>query len=113
MIFNPVLSEIFSTKKTKDLDGRERITDDMIGEEEAGAIYKMFKKSNAKTTIEVGLAHGVSALVFCQAHAECGNQINSSDKTLHFAIDPNQFTTYSGAAVAVISKAGYSDFFNT
>jgi predicted O-methyltransferase YrrM len=106
MRFNDTLEEIFRTGKLTDSEGKITVIDDMISREEAGIIYEMIKKSNAKITLEVGLAHGVSALVFCQAL----NDLNISGHK-HYAIDPNQYTQYKGAAVSALKMAGYENFF--
>lgn len=105
--FNPVLEDILSTKETVDKDGNKRNVDDMISRSEAKILTKLLKLSNAKTTIEVGLAHGVSALVFCQALKENGNK-----NSCHYAVDPNQFTSYKSAGITAVGKAGYSDLLN-
>lgn len=100
---NNILSTIFSTKKTKDRNGTVRDVNDMISRDEAFALYRMFQKAKAKSSIEIGLAHGVSALVFCQAHKDAGNITG-----IHYGVDPNQLTTYNSAAIQAIQKAGYS-----
>lgn len=111
VIFNRILAEILKTKKTVDLDGNVRVVDDMISLEEASVLFNVFKKANTKKSIEVGLAHGTSALVFCQAHADLGNSPGKAEEILHYAIDPNQFSVYRGAAIEAIKRAGYGDFF--
>lgn len=105
---NKTLEAILSSRQTSDRDGNRRHVDDMVSREEAMALYAMTKKSNAMRTLEVGLAHGVSALLFCQAHVDQGRDTNDH---IHYAVDPNQFTTYNGAAVAAIQKAEYSSVF--
>lgn len=106
MIFNPILASIFKTKTVIDKEGNTRTTDDMISEEEGEVLYRMIKKSNASKTLEVGLAHGVSALIFCQAHSE----VNSIEN-MHYAVDPNQLTFYNEAACVAIENAGYKNIF--
>ncbi|MGB4837360.1 MAG: class I SAM-dependent methyltransferase [Saprospiraceae bacterium] len=101
---NQTLRSIFQTKSTEDKSGKVRIIDDCISLTEAGIIYKMIKKSKAVNTIEIGLAHGVSALVFCQALSETGIK-----NPIHYAVDPNQLTTYGSAALYAVEKAGYGN----
>jgi predicted O-methyltransferase YrrM len=105
-ILNEVLETIFKTKKTKDLSGNIREVNDMISRDEAFALFKMYKASDAKISLEVGLAHGVSALVFCQAHDEY-----ISTEGVHYAVDPNQLTSYNSAAICALEKAGYLKHF--
>ncbi len=104
-ILNKILESIFSNKKTSDKDGNVREVNDMISREEAFALYRMFEKANTKTSIEIGLAHGVSALVFCQAHNDLGNI-----EGIHYGVDPNQFTVYNGAATQAIHDAGFGKY---
>lgn len=99
---NSIIENIFLTKQTNDLYDNRLEVNDMIARTEALILYNMVVKAKAKTTIEVGLAHGVSALAFCQAHNDMGNK-----DAVHFAVDPNQFTSYKGAALAAIRKAGF------
>lgn len=61
MIPNQILVDIFQTKKTLDLDGKDRVVNYLIGEPESHVLYKMFKKANTAFSIVIGLAHGVSA----------------------------------------------------
>ncbi len=102
--FSSVLEKIFETKMTIDRIGVNRNIDDMISRAEANVLMNMIKLSKSSVTLEVGLAHGASALVFCQALSETGIK-----NSIHYAIDPNQLTTYGSAALCAIEKAGYSD----
>ena len=68
VIFSNVLTNIFKTSQTEDIAGVSRNINDMISETEARVLYEMINKINPIVTLEVSLAHGVSALVFCQAH---------------------------------------------
>lgn len=106
LTLNTVLENIFKTKQAKDLSGNIRDVNDMISRDEAFALLKMFEKANTKISIEVGLAHGVSALVFCQAHQE-----SNKTKNTHYAVDPNQLSSYNSAALCALEKAGYLDYF--
>jgi predicted O-methyltransferase YrrM len=103
--FNAILEKIFTTRETVDLDGNKLPVNDMISKSEAKVLYNMVKLSNPSTTIEIGLANGVSALVFCEAHKDHGNK-----ESLHYAVDPNQFTTYNGSALASVRSAGYEKY---
>jgi len=103
--YNKILEKIFKSGRTSDLEGNERVVNDMISIQEASVLYKMFMASAAEHSIEIGLAHGVSALVFCQAHKDLGQK-----NGIHYAVDPNQFTEYKGAAVKAVEDAGYEKY---
>jgi predicted O-methyltransferase YrrM len=100
-IFNAQLENIFQTKEAFGLRGEKHIVNDMISKSEANLLYQIIVSEKPYRTLEVGLAHGVSALVFCQAHME-----NGIANSRHYAIDPNQFTTYGGAALKACQDAG-------
>ncbi len=104
---NSKLETILSTRETFDKDGNKRLVDDMISRSEALVLLNVLEKCNAITTLEVGFAHGVSALVFCQALRE-----SKKAHAQHYAVDPNQYTSYNGAGCTAIDKAGYSDLLN-
>lgn len=104
---NHVLEKIFETGETVDAEGQKRVINDMISRNEALALLTMIRQANATVTLEVGLAHGASALVFCQALTE----LNNPDH-IHYAVDPNQYTTYKRAACMAVEKAGYIDILN-
>lgn len=102
--FNSVLEKMFETKMTIDQNGVNRHIDDMISKAEANVLMNMIKLSKPSVTLEVGLAHGASALVFCQALSETGIK-----NPIHYAVDPNQLTTYGSAALYAVEKAGYGN----
>jgi len=99
---NQVLEEIFVKMETLDEDGNVRKVDDCISRPEAVMLENMVRVSQPRVTIEVGLAHGVSALVFCDVlRKEAKNE-----NTIHYAVDPNQSITYRNAAVTALKRAG-------
>lgn len=98
--FTKTLQQIFSTGKTTDQDGRERVVDDRISESEAKILYNTVKAAGGGNSIEVGMAYGVSALVICQAQRDTGSN------GVHYAVDPNQFSHYRGAALEALKKEG-------
>jgi predicted O-methyltransferase YrrM len=68
------------------------------------------RRENAATTIEVGLAHGMSALHICEALVA-----NGHPDTKHVAIDPFQMTGpdgvtggFAGSALRSLDEAGLS-----
>jgi len=111
LTFNHVLKNIFETRKIKDIKGLEREVTDMISEVEATVLYKMFIKASTQVSIEIGLAHGISALLFCQAHHEAQRIDTVTNIIRHYAIDPNQMTDYQSAAIRVLNEAGYAQIY--
>jgi predicted O-methyltransferase YrrM len=81
------------------------ITNDGIKESEGEMLLKMCQETKAMMTLETGLAFGASALVFLHHHATCARGGK------HFAVDPNQLTSYRGAALRIIEDAGYASYF--
>lgn len=104
VIFNEVLKQVFVTDKVTDQEGKERIVDDRISEDEARILYNTVLAAGAGNTAEVGMAYGVSALAICQAHRD------TSSTFKHVAVDPNQFTHYKGAALVSLQKAGLDKY---
>ncbi|HYC29184.1 MAG TPA: class I SAM-dependent methyltransferase [Chitinophagaceae bacterium] len=104
LTFNHVIEGIFKSRQTQDISGKSHVVNDMVARTEARILYNMAVKAQAKTTIEVGLAYGVSALAFCQAHDDLGTNGK------HYAVDPNQSTTYNSAAIAANRKAGFEKY---
>ena len=62
----------------------------------------MVSSIDANTTIEVGLAWGVSALFICDALA-------SKDNVRHILIDPGQYDTWKDVGLQNLRKAGFAE----
>jgi predicted O-methyltransferase YrrM len=63
----------------------------------------------AKTTVETGVASGVSALAICNALRNI-NQGNNDFS--HYGVDPNQISYYGGAALKHLEEEGLLQNFN-
>lgn len=70
--------------------------------EVAEALRDLVKSENAARTLEIGLAHGLSALAIC---AGTEHQPGAS----HTAIDPLQRSHYGGVAIDLLATAGALD----
>ncbi len=99
---NEVTEAILKNKIAFDEDGKERKIDDAISRPEAYMLYKMVIAAQPAVSIEVGLAFGISALVFCQAH----NDKKTMSESIHYAVDPNQLTFYRNTAIVSVKAAG-------
>ena len=68
----------------------------------------LLREYGCRSTLEVGLAFGASALLFTDHHRRLGHTAKS-----HVAIDPYETTTWGGVGLAQIEDAGlgtYLDF---
>jgi predicted O-methyltransferase YrrM len=70
-----------------------------IPREEGDYLYSLVRHLRPSTTVEVGMANGLSTLFIAQALRENGHG-------QHIAIDPFQFTDWTGAGVALLRSAG-------
>ena len=106
---NPVLSNIFSTCKVWDGDFFHPLGANMCPSEGA-MIHCAFEQVNARATLEIGLAYGISALFACDALAK----IPTGEKVSHTAIDPwqNGEYGYKGIGLRNINAAGHDSIFN-
>jgi predicted O-methyltransferase YrrM len=72
-----------------------------IARAEGEALRDLALAERARTTIEVGLALGMSALFLCQAVLERGGR--------HVAVDPFQRESWNGAGLRTLREAGVED----
>ncbi len=67
-------------------------------------IYHFIVKNNLSSTLEIGLAYGLSALFICEAH-------QSQKNGFHMAIDPEQEKSFQNIALTQLEKANLSSYF--
>jgi predicted O-methyltransferase YrrM len=72
-----------------------------ISAEEGQELRDWVVREDAKSTIEVGLAYGVSALFICQ-----GLVMNGDDGARHTVLDPNQATRFANCGLQALARAG-------
>jgi predicted O-methyltransferase YrrM len=105
---NSVLSEILETGATKTANGSTTVeVHSSISSTEGQFLQKLVRQLDPNVSLEVGLAHGISALFICDA-------LNPSKRTQHIAIDPNQHggpwgDSWDGIGIANLRRAGYGD----
>ena len=80
---NPVLRELITTRTMLGEDGGRIPIDSQITEEEGRHIQRVIAAIKPKTTLEVGMAYGVSTLFICEALVGAGG-------AKHLVIDPYQ-----------------------
>ncbi|MEO5999942.1 MAG: class I SAM-dependent methyltransferase, partial [Chitinophagaceae bacterium] len=95
------LERIYEDRSATDLDGNILKLHSEVSNAEAAVLMKMVEASNAKVTLETGLAFGVSALAICHA----ARALHGSG-FIHYGVDPNQLTEYRGSALASLKKEG-------
>jgi len=121
---NPVLEDIYRTGKCVDLAGKERKVTGAVPREDALILQEMVRFVKAKTTLETGVAFGLSTLAICEALKEPRPSTDSADYTdslspdsgrgsevKHYGVDPEQNTVHGGAALASLKRAGLDSVF--
>lgn len=101
---NPVIEEIYRTKKTEDTEGREIDAFPIsIRYDEGMALYDLVRKTGAKRTLEIGMAYGLSTLFICQAHHDNG-------EGYHVTIDPYEKDHWRSVGLLNVKKAGFEKY---
>jgi Methyltransferase domain len=96
-----VLLEVFKTSRVFAPDGKEQSLESNISSAEALELYTVVRSLCPECSVEIGLAHGISALAILAAIAANG-------KGHHYVIDPFQ-ANYGYCGEAMIHRAGYRD----
>ena len=100
---NPLIEEIYRTGQVRDAQGNLRAAFPAgISRSEGEALYRVIRATNARRTLEVGMAVGLSALFFCQAHRDQGGG-------QHVAVDPFQTRDFGRIGLRNIEHAGLAD----
>jgi predicted O-methyltransferase YrrM len=108
MDFCPVLDEMLSTGRTIGRSGKEfsaLASNSTLNN--LRFIQQTMRERRPKRTLEVGLAFGASALVFCSEHQRLGHEPAKQ----HVALDPYQpYPMLDEAGVHAVERAGLSSF---
>ena len=103
---NALISSIYETGYVEDDKGKKiHNLRSAIPPDQGMTIYNLIYQTNAKNTLEVGLAYGLSGLFACQAHADL------DDGGLHTAIDPKQGELYKSIGRLNIKRSDLDDRF--
>ena len=120
---NQVLEDIYRTGKCVDLAGKERKVTGAVPREDALILQEMVRFVKARTTLETGVAFGLSTLAICEAllegAAENGDSPSEREdarysprfRPRHYGVDPEQNTVHGGAALANLKRAGLDSVF--
>ena len=87
-------------------DGSTRKIADGVTLDEAHQLSDLVQSRDCQVTAETGVACGVSTLAICM-----GLERSGRPDFRHFGIDPNQLTTYGGAAVQLLRQHGLERHF--
>lgn len=104
---NAVLQDIIETGQTSSPEGERVQVHSEITRAEGEFLQRIIRSLRPRTTLEIGLAFGVSALFICEALREVGGD-------RHIVIDPNQFDgpwgdPWRGVGLANLQRAGFED----
>jgi hypothetical protein len=94
-----LLLEVFETRRVFSPDGKTQTLDSNISQAEALELYEAVRNQRPEHSVEIGLAHGVSALAILAA-------ISANGTGHHYVIDPFQ-ANYGYCGEAMIQRAGY------
>ncbi|MBC6419493.1 MAG: class I SAM-dependent methyltransferase [Prochloron sp. SP5CPC1] len=104
--FCPRLKEIIDTGTTVNSKGEKIKTEAISTLNNIKVIREILRELKPIRTLEIGLAHGASALIILSTLREI-----SPNGFLHTAIDPHQTTVWGGSSIRVINDEGYSENF--
>ena len=100
-----ILEKLFRGKKIKDINDQIVDFHSGINEEEAKMLIQAISDQKPAITVEIGLAMGTSAFCFC----DTASKIHKD--SMHYAIDPFQFTDWKGIGVKLINDAHLQNHF--
>jgi predicted O-methyltransferase YrrM len=101
-VVSDFLEQAYTTESVPDAAGNPIALDPHSVERAEGeALKDLAMAEDARATIEVGLALGISALFFCEAVMGNGGR--------HTAIDPFQQESWNGAGLRTLREAGVED----
>jgi predicted O-methyltransferase YrrM len=98
---NPLIAEVYAARKVPVAGGGQAPMEVYIPREEGDLLYSLVRHLRPLTTVEVGMANGLSTLFIAEALED--NRMGS-----HIAIDPYQGSEWRNAGVELIRQAGLS-----
>ncbi len=102
---NPILAQIYKTGQVLDTKGNPRDAfPASLCHEDGTALHRVVSETKAKTSLEIGMALGVSTLFICQAHHDKGGG-------RHTAVDPHQEDWWDSIGRLNVTRAGFDDMF--
>ena len=98
---NSVLEDIFKTRRVPRRDGSSVPLEWSISLAEGQAVQRIIRELKPRVTLEIGLAHGVSATFICEALKDVGGE-------RHIVIDSAPVQGWNEVGLYTIERAGYS-----
>lgn len=95
------LAHIQSSQTVRDGAGNEYPLTDHLSSEEGTALACVIQENDLSSSIEIGLAYGISALYVCEA-------ISHTAAPRHVAIDPHQSTQWHDIGTLNLERGGFS-----
>lgn len=103
-----ILERLIRDKETCDTEGGPRRVTGTISLLEARYIQNLIVENDFRTCLETGVAYGASTVAICSALAAAEAR---GGGVKHYGVDPCQFQTYSGAAIAALRECGLDHLF--
>lgn len=100
---NPQVESLYRSRQVTLEDGRRLPMNVFIPREQGDFLYSMVRHLRPRTTLEVGMANGISTLFIAAA-------LRDNASGLHIAIDPFQSSEWQNAGVALLKIAGLSSW---
>src|SRR5688572_27094856 len=98
---HPLVERLFSSRSIPLEWGGTTPLNVYIPRQQGDYLYSLVRHYRPATTVEVGMANGISTLFIAAALEENG-------KGQHVAIDPFQSTDWKGIGVGLVKQAGLS-----
>src|SRR5262245_38571575 len=100
---NPVLEEILRTGFVRMADGSKEEVHSHISSEQGTFLQDLIREARPETTLEIGLAFGISALFICDA-------LQAIPGARHIAVDPGQSAEpWRDTGIINLRAAGFDD----
>jgi predicted O-methyltransferase YrrM len=98
---NPLLEEIFESKKFTNSAGQRITVDSETSREQCAYLQDIIRKNHFTDSLEIGFAFGTSTLSIVEAVA--------ANNGRHTVIDKFEITAYGGSGLDLVRQAGYAD----
>lgn len=99
---NEFLKKVLETGEVEEIGGKKLKLQWNIDKNEGEFIQRVLKKIDARKTLEIGTAYGISGMFICEA-------IAGKSGAQHIAIDPYQDKKFNNLGIENIRRAGYGD----
>lgn len=103
-----ILERLIRDKRTWDTEGNPLEVTGTISLLEAQYIQDLIVKNDFRACLETGVAYGASTVAICSGLAAVEARGGS---VKHYGVDPCQFQTYGGAAIAALRECGLDHIF--